>query len=110
MANTTHRATVTGLHGWDQGATVSHQGTNALGAHSAIPVLTARRDREQTVHVAVHQLVPITDAAPSVPSDLRVDIDGTRLSVVWESEAVAVDVDLRTVVEWDEQPGLPDGR
>lgn len=103
------RVVLTGLHGWDAAEVLDHRDTNALGAHSAIPVLIARRDQPETVHVAVHQLLA-HDADPQAGlAALRVQVEGTRLLVEWPADGVRVEADLRTVVDWDRQPGQVGG-
>ncbi|MFE6736504.1 DUF2264 domain-containing protein [Microbacterium sp. NPDC057741] len=107
VSNGAHRAVLTGLHGWDAADTVTHQGTNAMGKHSAIPVLTAARTTDETVHVALHSLLREGDQPPADPV---VAVEGTQITVEWPGDGIHVVLDLRTVVEWDGQPGRPDGR
>lgn len=109
VSNGEHRVVLTALHGWDAADTVAHHGANAMGEHSAIPVLTAVRDADESVHVAVHQL--LRDAAdPEAALDgLRVEVEGTSVRVAWSADGILAEFDLRTVVEWDGQPGKPGG-
>ncbi|MFD5213750.1 DUF2264 domain-containing protein [Microbacterium sp. NPDC058345] len=109
VSNGEHRVVLTGVHGWDAGGVVTHRGTNAMGEHSAIPTLTASRNAEQTVHVAVHQLLRAEDDPATALEGLRVHIDGTTLRVEWPDDQLDVELDLRRVVEWDGQPGRPGG-
>ncbi|REJ08542.1 hypothetical protein DY023_00810 [Microbacterium bovistercoris] len=107
VSNGAHRAVLIGLHGWQAADTVVHQGTNAMGEYSRIPVLTAARESDETVDVSLHRLLREGDR-PS--ADPVVEIDGTHLTVDWPEDGVHVELDLRTVVEWDGQPGRPGGR
>ncbi|WP_309128896.1 DUF2264 domain-containing protein [Microbacterium sp.] len=109
VSNGEHRVVLTGLHGWDAGGVVAHRGTNAMGEHSAIPTLTASREAEQTVHVAVHQLLRADEDPVAAIEALRVYVDGTTLRVEWPDDQLDVELDLCTVVEWDGQPGKPGG-
>lgn len=110
VADGAHRVVLTGLHGWDDAGVVAHRGTNAMGEHSAIPILTAARGEDETVHVAVHQLLRDRDDPDAALAGLRVAVAGTRVRVEWPDDAVDVEFDLRTVVEWDGQPGKSGGR
>ncbi|GAA2897740.1 DUF2264 domain-containing protein [Microbacterium esteraromaticum] len=110
VANGVHRVALTGLHGWDDGDVVAHHGTNAMGEHSAIPILTARRDRGETVHVAVHQILSADEDPSAALAGLDVTVDGTAVRVEWPADGMSSEFDLRSVVEWDGQPGRPGGR
>jgi hypothetical protein len=98
-------AAVTALHGWEEPGTTRYTGANAMGEHSAVPRLSARRSSEESVHVALHTLTRGEASAPgTLKAAAAVVVSGTEVSVTWASGASQA-FDLRTFVPWDGQVG-----
>ncbi|MFK0006819.1 DUF2264 domain-containing protein [Paenarthrobacter sp. NPDC090520] len=98
-------AAVTGMHGWEDAGTTGYTGSNAMGEHSAVPHLSARRTTEQTVHVALHTLTRDPAPAPeSLEAMAAVVVSGTEVTVRW-ADGSTQSVDLASFVPWDGQVG-----
>jgi hypothetical protein len=96
-------AGIAGLHGWYDAAVLAYQGANAMGRHSATPVLFGDSAPGTSVFVSLHVLT--RGALPhGWRSAAETNLDGTRLAVRWASGAAA-ECDLATFVPWDHHTG-----
>jgi hypothetical protein len=96
-------AGIAGLHGWDDAAVLAYRGANAMGEHSATPVLFGDSAPGSSVFVSLHVLT-----RGALPHDWRsaafASLDGTRLTVRWATGA-ETECDLATFVPWDHHTG-----
>lgn len=98
-------AAVTAMYGWEEPRTTQYSEANAMGEHSAVPSLSAKRNSGETVHVALHTLTRGEAPAPeALQAAAAVVVSGTEVSVSWASGAQQ-SFDLRTFVPWDGQVG-----
>jgi hypothetical protein len=106
-------AACVGLHGYGEASVVEYRGANALGGHSATPVLLGECEPGSSVFVALHVLTR-TDAPqlgragePAIDvwhDSVQVRVDGTRITVTWRGDE-PIECDLDTFVPWDHHTG-----
>ncbi|MHA7984916.1 DUF2264 domain-containing protein [Rathayibacter sp. CAU 1779] len=98
-------AAVVGLHGWDEAAIFRHQGSNAMGTHSATPALFGDAVQGQSVFVTLHVLTTTESARlDEWASAVDVEVAGTTVRVHWASGSDS-ECDLATFVPWDHHTG-----
>jgi len=92
---------VIGLYGWDSADTARYTGSNAMGHHSACPVLWGRTAPGATalvtLHVLTHSSPPDLDAWSRA---VDATVDGDQLKLTWPSGRTD-EIDLANFVPWD---------
>ena len=86
------RSLVSGVYGYEAGGVARSENANALGRHSAVPYLSGRVQRTESIHVALHVLdgsidggLGVTDAADGFDATDVVDValSGAEVTARW---------------------------
>jgi hypothetical protein len=96
------RSVVSGVYGYEASGVARYENANALGRHSAVPYLSGRVQRTESIHVALHVLdgvidggFGVTDASDGFDAAGVVDVElfGAEVTARW-ADGPTTTVDL----------------